>query len=901
MAQASYIDAGGDDTGANDGVREESVRRDGEAVEPESSNAVRADTSSRRSSISSTATASTAVEPGDRKNKEGSHGGKIKGGRDKAKGRRLSRSERSSSKSAAIFEALAGEVDKRAALPSTERSDAKSTRSRMAQTEENGVKNNEDHRRISSKTRASSNILSSTVSARKPTKTSNRRRTRSSSSHSPDVVEAQGQGQETIAAYNAHVPPSAPDSKRRKRSRSSRTLSVDGDPAEPAERTPPMMQQSKIHSDGTTAERALYCPNATSSNTENKCNDTLSNTEAVAILAAGPKPAARGEGSEYPAEVVNQCKNSTIGKESRRRTGEGGGIARRHSGRQCGDEATQEIVERKGKSDLTEGGVSRRHSTGSSSGERTRGKRTARAAMGAAVDPSPSPALGLKVIDKGATKQLVLTADETTAGRVNLGRSGEGSRVATETFTGGDCREDRSRLTKSLDVVYSQHEGQSLLHERCQSPPNLGEEERSRAFRDNFAKALLATGGNDTTRRVRYQQPTTAGQPPPVEAANKQHPEPTHQNHRDPFEHSRKEKVSASTDTACTLSPTDSQRIAPSFSVVLTDNNALNNNSISINPTPPTTSTSSSSFLGSRDNERTAKYVPEQASFHADITNDDINLDSPLGEERGDVEEDEAVNGDPLSITSNSGIGVVSSRPPAESYSCSSVSTVEDSRPEIRNEKENDPAVMSLRQAPAIPERNNQNGRENDLLEVPTNAPRRTRAIATPETATGPERASRPAAKRQTELATSLSTPSTVLQESSLAGEGANARLDPSQQQHLERGVTQDHAEFTRRSKGLIGRYAEDGGGLAGDLVHFRTDASRHLVCGEQPAMFFLRPNESLGVTRIEGAGRLLVTLREEAGAAANVVIDGATVHDSAAHFGHVAVQVGLTFHARCA
>ncbi|CAN0351128.1 unnamed protein product, partial [Ectocarpus sp. 12 AP-2014] len=48
--------------------------------------------------------------------------------------------------------------------------------------------------------------------------------------------------------------------------------------------------------------------------------------------------------------------------------------------------------------------------------------------------------------------------------------------------------------------------------------------------------------------------------------------------------------------------------------------------------------------------------------------------------------------------------------------------------------------------------------------------------------------------------------------------------------------------------------------------------------------------------TRIEGTGRLLVTLREEAGSAAAVVIDGATVHDSAAHFGHEAVQTDHRF-----
>ncbi|CAM9971703.1 unnamed protein product, partial [Hapterophycus canaliculatus] len=79
------------------------------------------------------------------------------------------------------------------------------------------------------------------------------------------------------------------------------------------------------------------------------------------------------------------------------------------------------------------------------------------------------------------------------------------------------------------------------------------------------------------------------------------------------------------------------------------------------------------------------------------------------------------------------------------------------------------------------------------------------------------------------------------------------------------------------------------------DLVHFRTDASRHLVSGERPALFFLRPNENLAVTRIKGSGRLLVTLREEAGAEV-VAVDGAIVHDSAAHFGDAAIHTDHRF-----
>lgn len=73
---------------------------------------------------------------------------------------------------------------------------------------------------------------------------------------------------------------------------------------------------------------------------------------------------------------------------------------------------------------------------------------------------------------------------------------------------------------------------------------------------------------------------------------------------------------------------------------------------------------------------------------------------------------------------------------------------------------------------------------------------------------------------------------------------------------------------------------------------HFRTDFSRHLSHGDQPALFFLRSNEGLAIIRVEGNGRLLMTLREEAGA--RVMVDRAVVHDSAAHFAQDATLVSL-------
>lgn len=85
----------------------------------------------------------------------------------------------------------------------------------------------------------------------------------------------------------------------------------------------------------------------------------------------------------------------------------------------------------------------------------------------------------------------------------------------------------------------------------------------------------------------------------------------------------------------------------------------------------------------------------------------------------------------------------------------------------------------------------------------------------------------------------------------------------------------------------------DDGPADAETLLHFRSDISRHIVAGDRPVLFFLRPNEGLTVARVEGTGRLLVTLREEAGDA--ILVDGAVVYDSAAHFGQSATSVSST------
>lgn len=85
-----------------------------------------------------------------------------------------------------------------------------------------------------------------------------------------------------------------------------------------------------------------------------------------------------------------------------------------------------------------------------------------------------------------------------------------------------------------------------------------------------------------------------------------------------------------------------------------------------------------------------------------------------------------------------------------------------------------------------------------------------------------------------------------------------------------------------------------------GPLLHFRSDFTRQLADGNRPAIFFLRSNEGLAVTRVEGSGRLLVTLRVEAGE--GVLVDDAIVYDSAADFAHSATLVShLVVPAVCA
>lgn len=84
--------------------------------------------------------------------------------------------------------------------------------------------------------------------------------------------------------------------------------------------------------------------------------------------------------------------------------------------------------------------------------------------------------------------------------------------------------------------------------------------------------------------------------------------------------------------------------------------------------------------------------------------------------------------------------------------------------------------------------------------------------------------------------------------------------------------------------------FDDTGAGGDGPLLHFRSDFFRQFDDENCPALFFLRPNEGLVVTNVEGTGRLLVSLTGETGD--GVLVDGAIVYDSAADFAHSATLV---------
>lgn len=517
----------------------------------------------------------------------------------------------------------------------------------------------------------------------------------------------------------------------------------------------------------------------------------------------------------------------------------------------------------------TEEGALGTHRTRSTTEGRPRRNRTTE-------HESLSTGLGVKVIDGGATKQLVLTVGDAVGGK--SGSSSDRSRGANASSKPRSGNSRRSNPAQHVDAPL-QHREQNHRRRRRQFPLDPEEQERSRAFRDNFAAAVLAKGEDtvDPLRSTeRYENlvdkaappaeyPQTPPATPPAWSSEATKDQPGQANHRH-LEHPLAfSGIGKAPTCRSTTSPSESPRVAPSFSIVqetanttnisnrqlishgpasnkLEDTSMSGGNQGGPSPTPSTSSiSSSSSVLGRAVHDRTAKYVTRQASFHDDIPGNYVDLNSPLGEEGGEKNErGTAVSISPANKTDSDPV-FISSREPTD--------TVRGTR---RNDHDHGEGV--IRSGPA----------------------ERTRASSNPEVG------------GRIDLLAALPTDSTDVQAGCLRGQGESGLANPSQQQGLGQRGTRPLSQ-----EGFPGSRFEEDDEVARDLVHFRTDLSRRLASGDRPELFFLRPNESLAITRIEGSGRLLVTVREEEGAAALVAVDGAIVYDSAAHFGQAAVQVG--------
>lgn len=832
MIDASRVEVPGDGSAAG------LAKRESKRAEKESS---------RKGQTSSSNTATTASGPGDqRKNEE-------KRGRKPTENKKSKEQGRSRSKINSLSAAPADETkraDEASALPSS----PSTARSTTIKAEDCGEKKRERRRRSDG---SCSSIPSRTLTSRKPSKDCESDQDHSSQAPSSDVlVEAKAQ---LTTATTARAPSSVKGAKRRKRSRSSKTMSVNNhhDCDNEREETP-RIQQITVPSGGDNAGRA-----ATPSSSGTTSSDVRSNAGAnsyVCPIAAEerggrecvledkqpvrPMSDHEADFNQPPTEgSTTQTKNGVLKMELRCSEAEveesapdvGVRLERQESSaRGRGEKDGEENLPGMGKRNGTEDGLSRRHRS-STTEERSRRKRVA-------TNPSPSTALGVKVIDDGDTKHFVLTAGDTTAGD---GKSGSGS----------------DRLRGSISSSRNRNFAMAVPTRGKYTVNPVPSPER----RSNLTDALEQPVLRDVTSRVASQQaPPAEG----FEAEEKQQSEPTNDHYAGhPLMFARKDEAPACKASACPASPSNSSPcMAPSFSITTNDTNTdqarghgsppPRNKRPSLHratPLPdkiniqssPTASTSSSSSLHGRPvSDRTAKYVAHQASFHADISDDYVDLNSPLGTVRG---EERAGGGEEPEM------GMATSSPPVDKSI----------------QENNDPVVPSSRQPPVT------------VWET---------SSQTFTCGTAPKGYPNSATVSKTELIESPPSwaPSTGTHVGSLAGEGGNARSDSNQQGDCDRSATPSLSQDAR-----VGRSEEDDDEPARDLLHFRTDAPRHLVYGGRPELFFLRANESLTVTRIEGYGRLLVTVREEAGAAAVVVIDRAIVHDSAAHFGHAAVQVG--------
>ena len=555
----------------------------------------------------------------------------------------------------------------------------------------------------------------------------------------------------------------------------------------------------------------------------------------------------------------------------------------------------------------------------------------ARAAAAAVTVAGQSPALGVKVIDRGTTKHLVLTAATDATGG-DPGRAGDRPRAAAAVLL-VPRRVGSSRSSSEA--------GDSRHHEPHQPHHALdpSAEKRMPVFQDDELRTAAASVRSDATvslRGTEKKQVASARRvdvaavggggishtPPPkglsAEVAAKQCAQ-SWEHH--PFVADNSGTKALQPAAAAAALPRFASDMAPVFSVgerVLLREpppmpeaappsiDSLNEDPWGAASSPASrTSSDTSVFLGAELTvKRTAKYVQQQASFHDDGSEDfvDDSSTSSAGEKAGLASPRRAI---PAAATAASMLSIAAAA--AAKDRTVVVSTLGNARPpdgwvkveEYREDVKPAPSLSPSRPPPAAAA-SWASGAQGGHRSHRTGVEIKTRRVLTvPGANDSHPESPRRQAKREVSDApwgTQHHPPTASVNDEGLA------RNEYHQDQNLLDIEGAAPPEIPRQPgsragrPGLLSRSIEvsssgGGGGFGGNLHHFRANFSRHLLSGGRPALFFLRPNESLAVTRIEGDGRLLVTLREEAGAAGLVVVDGAVVHDSAAHFGNAAIQ----------
>lgn len=403
----------------------------------------------------------------------------------------------------------------------------------------------------------------------------------------------------------------------------------------------------------------------------------------------------------------------------------------------------------------------------------------------------PPPELGVQVIDKGTTKQLVLTTGE------------------------------RPTATMVLDGAIRQPgligEPKDRRHSRHGSDIDPDEGERSRAFRERFAAVVL--GEN-------VEPPFVSGVSPevmkPEESA--QVSQPTHDEYarvpvpglRDKYPTALLSTATSSPDVVQPYSVCQSPRHPPPTSLGMHENKPpelthVDENLWDLSPASSTVSPGRLDF----GKGRTAKYVQEQASFH-DTLPSSYNQESPRSVRFRDGDNGDSPIPRSTLILEDGGISCERTKASAPARK-GSPKRVEEARHEY------------LHQGPNLAAK-----------DLPLELPRDVQYGA--------------------------------------------GRSQSKSRRKPELNFGADLTEVTN--------FDDTGADDEGRLLHFRSDFLRHLADVNSPALFFLRPNEGLAVTRVEGTGRLLVSLRGETGD--RVLVDGAVVYDSAADFAHSATLVRL-------